>query len=188
MPPPLVSSTAPPVTLAETQTRISQAPPARPPPILPGKKEKKKNINFTRFSCSRLVKRLAQTCLDHHCLVCSSPAQHVVSYIQSTQRHSHACFCAEPAGSSAACCKVSWHYAGDGSLRLERHSPKTGQGRPRIKRPSAGDGSPCFERRSPQLRRYSGDRSLRLEHRSPHPWHRSPRTKRRSPQPCAARQ
>ena len=54
------------------------------------------------------------------CLGCWVSAQHVVLYIRSTQRHSHACFCEEPTGSFAASYEVSRRYAGNGCLRLER--------------------------------------------------------------------
>ena len=80
--------------------------------------------------------------------------------------------------------KVSWRYAGGGSLRLGCHSPQPGHRRSCFKRHSAGDGSPCFARGSLQLRHYSGDRSLRLACRSFRPWHGRLRIKRR---PCQTR-
>ena len=139
-----------------------------------------KHINFTRCSCSRLVQRPALISLDS-CVAGWVSDQHVVPYIRSTQRYSHTCFCEEPTGFFAACYGVSRRYAGDGSLRLERRSSQPRHGSLRFKRRSAGNGSPRFGRRSPQLRHYSGDGSLRLGRRSSQPRHGGLHTKRRPP-------
>ena len=56
-----------------------------------------KHISFTRCSCYRLVQRPATTKLDRY-LDCWIYAQHVVTYIRSTQRHNHTCFCEKPTG------------------------------------------------------------------------------------------
>ena len=61
-------------------------------------------------------------------------AQHIVLYIGSTQRHTHACLYEEPTGA----------YAGDGSLRLEHRSSQLRHGSLLFKRRSVGDGSPRF--------------------------------------------
>ena len=114
-----------------------------------------------------MVWHSAPTCLDRR-LACWFSAQRVVPHARPTQRHIHTCFYVEPKGSYPACFKVSRHYAGDGSLRLERSSPQPGHGSLRLMRRSTDDGS------------------LRLGYRSSQPRHGSPRTKRPPLQPRAA--
>ena len=138
------------------------------------------HVKFTRCSCSRLVQRPAPISLDR-CLACWVSAQHVVPCIRLTQRHGHTYFCEEPTCSFTAFYEVSRRYAGDGSLRLERHSPQPWYGSLRFKRRSVGDGSSRFGRRPPQLRQYSDGRSLRLVRRSSQPRHGGPGTKPRPP-------
>ena len=156
LPPPLASGTVHLTTLAETPMRASQAPSAlatdKPTAVrhLPPVRRqhcRRKHILFTRCPCYRLVQRPAPTSRDR-CLACWVSAQHVVSCIRSTQRHSHTCFCEEPTGSFAACYEVSRCYAGDGSLRLERRSSQPRHGSLHVKLRAVGDGSPCFGRRS----------------------------------------
>ena len=165
----------------------AESPPRPPLPLLPPPLASGTvlHINFTRCSYYRLVQRPAPISLDS-CIACWVFAQHVVSHIRSTQRHSHTYFCEEPTGSFAACYEVSRRYAGDGCLRLARRSSQPRHGSLRFKRRSVGDGSPRFGRRSRQLRHYSGDRSLRLGRRSSQSRHGGLCTKRRPPQPRAA--
>ena len=99
------------ISLPDTRTHASQVPSApatgkqtaaRHIPSARRQHFRGKSVNFTRFSCSRLVQRTALTCLDR-CLAYCFFTHHGVQYTRSTQRHGHTCFYVEPTGSSAAC-------------------------------------------------------------------------------------
>ena len=122
-----------------------------------------KHVNLTRYSCSGLVQRSAPTCLDR-CLACYFFTQHVVPFTPASK--------SSPRVPSLPVTKIQDTMPATGAS-ISGASPQPGHGSLRFKRRSAGDGSPRFEHRSPQLRQYSGDGSLHLGPRSSQPRHRT---------------